>query len=132
MHESPDLAEARNMIAIAIGAAVAIVVTDGPFTLWDSLAGVVLTVFLVTHVDAAHFAHSVSDTLLYAAVLSVCVLLVLGVGWSALFREALGERDKQPFDPFNAPDVWGIGVWVILFVGAAIGVRLLAKWRRAA
>jgi uncharacterized membrane protein len=105
---------------------------DGPFTLWDSIAGIVLMVFLVSHVNASHFAGSVKDTLLYATVWSICVLLILCVAWSAALRDQLIKRDKQAFDPFNATDVWGFAAWLALLAVAAVGVRIVAKWRRSA
>ncbi|RLB79412.1 MAG: hypothetical protein DRH17_13835 [Deltaproteobacteria bacterium] len=112
-----------GFIGVTLAASVAIVVGEGPFSLWSSITGIVLLLFL--HASHLRFKKETPkvELLAYGAVWSLCFLLVIGFLLNYIRDERVLQISQQiegtekwetvasPFDPFTPRDLIGFGIW---------------------
>ena len=73
-----------TVLGIALGAIVAVVMTEGLFSLWDVMIGVVCLTIMVTISHSTERTGSIAWG--YATVFGLCVLLSVGGMFDAIFH----------------------------------------------
>ena len=102
-----------ELFGVALAAVVAIVVTDGPFSLFGTIAGVVLLSFLHTHELERHV-DSERKAIAFSTVWALCFLLVIGPIVSISPRIVLRITTVQDAqNPFNTQDAIAVAIWLV-------------------
>lgn len=130
--------EEAQVLAVALAAAVAIVVGEGPFSLWSTVTGCMLLLFLWSF--PISYNHNRVEQFAIGAVFSLCVLLAFGFLLNYVPDDAnlafteldavsrpIGSEDevefrlyRKSYDPLNLRDIIGFSFWGVSTL--AIGI----------
>ena len=117
----PTPTEQAELFGVTLAAVVAIVVGDGPFGLWGTVTGIILTSFLIGYRLHSQAASRWSTSFAYGGVFALCGILVCG----PLLNYLPGEPESaQTFNPLNRRDLIGFSLWLCLAIVITVVVKM--------